>query len=101
MYGRANLGKPNQAKELTSLFFLIFPASTEISVNANQPQEFIQLSLSKTQLRIEIIGFVRQHFQITCGAPSITRLRKPGRVLSGKRKLLLLLPELSIFAVLD
>src|ERR1700722_18126870 len=101
MYGRANRGQPNQAKERTSRYSLFLPAATEISVNANQTQEFIQSSLSKTQLRIEIIGFVRQHFQITCGAPSITGLRKPGRVLSGKRKLLLLLPELSIFAVLD
>src|SRR6267142_6080657 len=82
-------------------YSLSLPASTEISVNAHQTQELIQLSLSKSQLCIKIIGFVRQHLQIACGAASITHLRKPGRVLRGKRELLLLPSELLIFTVFN
>ena len=81
----------------TSLFL---PAPTEVSVNANQTQELIQLSLSEPQLSVKIIGFVRQYLQVACGATSIARLRKLGRVLSGRRELLLLLSELSVFPVL-
>src|SRR5712692_1656563 len=82
-------------------YSLFVPASTEISVNADQTQKLIQLSLSESQLGIKIIGFVRQHLQVAGGAASIARFRKPGRVLSGKRELLLLLSELPVFAVLD
>src|SRR5712664_2488539 len=95
-----NPNRPGR-QALSSWRSLFLPASTEIPVNANQRQELIQLSLSESQLSIKIVGFVCQHLQVAGGAPSITRLRKPRRVLSGKCKLLLLLSELSVFAVLD
>jgi hypothetical protein len=63
---------------------LFLPASTEISVNADQAEKLIQLSLSESQLSIKIIGFVRQNLQVAGGAASIAHLRKLRCVLSGE-----------------
>ena len=59
------------------------------------------MSLSESQLSRKVIGFVGQDLQVAGGAASVARLRKPGRVLCGKRKLLLLPSELPVFALLD
>src|ERR1700719_184344 len=82
-------------------YSLFLPASAKISVDADQTQQFVQLRLSESQLRIKIIGFVREYLQVAGGPTSIARLRKPGGVFSGSRELLLLLSELPVFAVFD
>jgi hypothetical protein len=61
---------------------LLLPAATEVSVNENQTNKFVQLSLSESQLGGKVIGFVGQHLQVTGGSASIAHLRELRRVLS-------------------
>src|SRR6266850_3335613 len=71
LYGNPNEPRP---QAMSSCYSLFLPASTEVSVNANQTQELIELSLSEAQLSIKIVGLVCQHLQVACGAASIARL---------------------------
>src|SRR5258708_17581714 len=80
---------------------ILLPASTEISVNANQSHKLVHLGLSESQLGSKVIGFVGQYFQITGGPAFITHLRKPGSILRRECQLLLVLPKLLILVILD
>src|SRR5258708_8340168 len=90
-----------QPKPVNPSRVLLLPAATEVSVNANQTCKLIQLSLSKSQLGIEVIGFIGQHLQVTGRSASIAHLRKLRRVLGRERQLLLVFPELPVFVVLN
>jgi hypothetical protein len=50
----------------------LLPASTKVSVNADQSYKLIRLSLSESQLGIEVIGFIGQHLQVTGGSAVIS-----------------------------
>ncbi len=80
---------------------LLLPASTQISVNADQSHKLIQLSLSESQLGIKVIGFVGQHLQVAGGSASVAHLRKLCGVLSGERQVLLVLPKLLVLVILN
>ena len=56
---------------------LALPASAQISVEIHKSQEFVQLGLNHSQFRIEIVGFIRQHFQVAGAATAIAYFRKP------------------------
>ncbi len=79
----------------------LLPASTKVSVNANQSYKLIRLSLSESELGVEVIGFIGQHLQVTGGSASITHLRKTCRVLSRERQLLLVLAEFPVLVILN
>jgi hypothetical protein len=79
----------------------LLPAATEVSVNENQTYEFVQLSLSESQLGSKVIGFVGQHLQVTGGSAAIAHLRKVRRILSLERQLLLVLPEFPVLVILN
>src|SRR3989442_11997225 len=55
--------------------------------------------MSKPQPSRKVICFVRQYPQVAGGPASIAHVRKPGRVLSGERQLLLLLSELPVLTI--
>jgi len=79
----------------------LLPASTKVSVNAYQSYKLVRLSLSESQLGIEVIGFIGQHLEVTGGSASIAHLRKTCRVFGRQRQLLLVLPELPGLVILN
>src|ERR1700687_1583507 len=79
----------------------LLPASTKVSVNAHQSYKLIRLSLSESQLGIEVIGFIGQHLQVTGGPAALAHLRKMCRVFGRQRQLLLVLPELPVLVILN
>jgi len=79
----------------------LLPAAAQGLIELDQTYKLIRLSLSKSQLGGEVIGFVRQHLQVTSSSASIAHLRKLRRVLSRERQLLLVLPEFPILVILN
>jgi len=53
-----------QGKYVHPLERLLLPAPSECPVELNESLEFIQAGLCNTQFGREIVGFIRQHFQV-------------------------------------
>src|SRR5208283_115123 len=75
------------------------PAPTEVSVNVDESQELIQLSLCQAQFGVESIRFIGEHLQVVGGATAVAQLGKPGGILGRKHELLLMLPVLTTFLI--
>ena len=53
----------------------LLPTASQVLIDLDQSYKLIRLSLSQSQLGIEVIGFIGKHFEVTGSSTSITHLR--------------------------
>src|SRR5437016_4595446 len=86
---------------MTRRGLLLFPPTSERSINLHERQQFTELRLRKTELGGKEPGVAVEHFQVTCGAPLISQIREPARILGGAIQQLQLLAKLTTFSIRD
>lgn len=78
---------------------LLLPASTECLVELDQRDQLIALSLSESELCGKRIRVVGKHLEVVRGACFEPHFGQSSCILRGLEQLLLLNPELAVFAV--
>src|SRR5262249_16806566 len=69
------------------------------SIELHQSLELVSARLSQTEFGGEIVGLVRQHFQIAREAGAVADIGKVRRALSRRGQAILLLAELLVLAI--